>query len=248
MTGLSRLDILSSNPKRAWTRERILQAFRELFVQWKQDATIGALAGKAWGQKYVTDAGGRNLLRAIAYVPLTPEIFLRQIGGEIFTAWTRRWHVWDPEREREELQRAHTQWRTDTLVGRWAGKPFNVYWLERNGYHARVATIGRHFSGGVQAFARTIPDVYCDWSFRPRRVSTAEIRRRIRHFFRGWQRDPRGRLGGVQFGPMYLRQIGERGLPTLIDRRGRKKVFSGSGMFPVRRAWGRRISKSKGGP
>lgn len=240
------LTALSPIPKRAWTKERIHAAFKLLFAQWERDDVGGKPAGKKWNHTYVAAAGGRNLLRAIAHAYLTPEIFLRQIGGPAFDCWSRGWYPWDPERERELLLDAHARWKRDPLVGNPAGKRFNVYWLEKYGYRCRAALIDRRFRGGMQAFVRTVPVVYADWSFR-RRVPTALIRRRIRRLHRAWLRDPRGRLGGMRFGWMYLRMIGERGIPTLIQRRGYGVVFRGRVMLPVRRAWGRRITKSEGG-
>ena len=230
------------NDHRTWTKERIHAAFRELYARYERDEVYGAPVGKPWNQAYVTIAGGRNLLRTIAHAYLTPEAFLRQIGGEIFSRWTRGWHAWDSAREQETLREAHARWRSDSAIGKSAGKRFNIYWLENNGYRSRVACVDNNYPGGMQALVRTLPMVSADWSFRAR-VSTEEIRRRVRRRFDAWQHDPRGRLAGTPFGWTYLRRIGEYGLPTLIQRRGYTKVFRGRTMARVRRAWSQRIHK-----
>lgn len=239
-------DVLSSVPKRVWTKERIHLAFRELLARWERDAAAGAPAGARWDRKYVTLAGGHNLLRAIGYARLTPEIFLRQIGGEALDRWTRGRRVWDQDDERDTLSAAHARWKSDLIHGQAARRRFNAHWLERFGYRSRVALVYQHYPGGLQAFVRTVPRVYADWSFR-KRVSTTEIRRQVRQLYRAWYCDPQGRLKGRAFGWNYLRRIGKRGLPKVMQRRGFSTIFRGRIMAPARRAWCRRIPKLRGG-
>lgn len=220
-----------------WTPESISTALRELFELWLAARRSGATKLR-WCPSFLgTMKRGSRLLRSLSYARVPVEVYLARIGGPIVDEWFHKRQRWTRDELRDEFRRAHRTWLAEGANGKPAGRRFNVLYLT---IRARplLQAIEKHVRGGVQAFVRTLPEVYRDWSCRTFR-SDAEIRDELFKLHYAWLRAENGRAAGFPFGAGYLRCIGRKDLASAMKRRRPRRIFRGHENAPAARAWGK---------